>query len=114
MAAATSVGGNRQDGADYKPCVLKATTSQQSISMNPDLEYLLQHTGKDASNNASTVEIYLAFDGTVDADASEGADKAILMNQQPMPIGPGLDILKYRSSAEACFNVIPGPFHREL
>lgn len=90
--------------------VLVAGTGQAQVALNPDREYTVVHDGEDAAGAGDTNTIYLATDGNVDADASEGADKFKLKNGRAAVIGPGKEVLKFKCAAGApTFSVDPGP-----
>jgi hypothetical protein len=105
----TSTGGTRKI-PDYKTQVLVASTSEGSVILNPDLEYILMHDGEDNTGASDSNTIYLSFSGSVDADASEGSDKAKLIETRSFPVGPGLSLMKFKTAAGGpTFTVIPGP-----
>jgi len=101
---------------DLDPAVVLATTTEQAIILHSDREYDLQHDGEDETGAASVVTIYLAVgSGSVDADSSEGSNKAKLLNGRFLTIGPGVRILKFKTgSGKATFTIIGSARYRGL
>jgi len=94
---------------DYKPAVVLASGTEDSVSLERHKRYHLYHDGEDASGNACTQTIYLRCNAdTVDADTSEGANKAKLKSGGNLTIGPGVDTLYFKMASEDCtFTIIP-------
>ena len=87
-----------------------ANTAEASVTLDPQRSYLLQHNGLAAAGSADTNTIFLSFDATVDNDVSAEEDKFLLINVQPIVVGPGVSNLNYRSAAGVpTFSVMPGP-----
>lgn len=105
MSNPTSVG-----VSDGNPAVLEATTTLQAVTLDPQREYTVGHDGEDTAGSSSTGSVYLAVDAAVDNDASEGANKAKLINGRSLVIGPGVGVLKFRTaSGSPTFTINPGP-----
>lgn len=95
---------------DGLPAVIVTGTGEVTVSLNQDREYTIAHRGQDASGGADTATIYLAVDAATDADASEGANKAILKSGEALSLCGGVNVLRLKTASGApTVNIIPGP-----
>lgn len=93
-----------------KPAVLQATTTEDSVQLQSDREYSIGHDGEQNDGTADSNTIYLSFVADVDADESEGADKAKLISGRSLVVGPGVAVLKFATEAGSpTMTVVPGP-----
>ena len=93
---------------DDKPVVLEVTTVESSIVLDPDRDYTCVHSGEDTSGNPVTNTAYLSSSAGVDADASEGDDKAKLLDGGSITVGPGWKALYFATEAGApTMTVVP-------
>jgi hypothetical protein len=92
------------------PAVLKATTTEGSVTLDPLRQYTVQHLGVDDSGVNSVDIVALATSADTDADFSEGADKVILLPEEKAPVGPGKATLKFKAKAGTIMlNVLVDP-----
>lgn len=95
------------------PVVLEATSSQQTITINPYKWHEIEHFGEDASGSSASDAIYLAFERageslTVDADASEGANKWKLRDGKKLLLPPGVGLIAFKTgSGSPTFGINP-------
>ncbi len=103
MANPTSIAG--------VPAVIVVNPAGGNVTIDPLREYTLKHDGEATDGTASTDIIYLSLALAVDADGSEGADKAKLCAGDVIVLGPGLTTINFATAAgdEATMTVIPSP-----
>jgi len=86
---------------DELPAVLAASTTEQTIALSTQRRYTFLHDGEDVSAAPDSATIYLAYYSTVDADASEGGNKAKLKGDRIIEVGPGISSVRFKTSAGA-------------
>jgi hypothetical protein len=76
---------------DYVPALIATSTTPVVLTVNPNKQYLLYHTGLAAADGATgeTDAVMLGFNGTT-AAVGGGAATGLLVSTQRMVIGPGL------------------------
>lgn len=84
-----------------KPATIVTSTTAQSVTLDPDCEYLLIHTGIGASLAADENPIFISVAATVTVTDAEGADKLILANGMTLPIGPNVSNINIDVAAGA-------------
>ena len=91
---------------DASYSVLSATTTEASVTLNPDRIYALAHDGEDNAGAASTSTIYLSTASPVTASAAEGSNKIKLLAGRVYYVGPGVTVLYFKTaSGSATFSV---------
>lgn len=104
---------NPTTAVSEKWAVLQATTSEQTLTLDPGRAYILAHNDRDISGVAASDTIYLADNASVDNDDSEGPNKCMLISGRVVQVGPGVTTLKYRLAAGAAtsptFQLLFGP-----
>ena len=83
---------------NYEPALIATTTTASSTTLDPNVQYMLQHNGIDESGNAQTEYIMIATDDST-AAAGSGAGKGILTTSNTVLVGPGITTLKFDASA---------------
>ena len=86
---------------DDVPAVIVTSTGGDDITLNPDRRYHVAHDGETNAGAASAVTVYLSFSAAVDADESEGADKAKLIAGRSIPVPAGTRLLRTKLKAAA-------------
>lgn len=82
----------------------------QTVSLNPDQEYLVRHLSKDNAGGAATDPIFFTTDGTTTPTSSyaEGKDRfTLLSSDAQIPFGPGISTLKFISAGAPVFDLLP-------
>lgn len=91
------------------PAAIKVTTSQAAVTLNGSRSHTLKHNRVDSSGAASSVTVFLAFDGNVTADYAEGTDKGFVLDGDYLPLPPGIDRIAFKTaSGEAMVSILPG------
>ncbi len=91
---------------------IAASTSLQSLALNPLREYSLAHNGKDASGSDAAGLVVLSTEAAPVADWSEGSGRLQLPDGRSVTVGPGISQLYYVSAAGApTIAVIAGSFN---
>jgi hypothetical protein len=102
MANATAI--------DENPTILEATSSPQSVTLNPRKRYTIFHDGlEDDDSTVSTGNIYISR-GIVDPDdtGDEGQNNFRLKNGRALTIGPGWTAFSFEAAAGSpTMSVIP-------
>jgi len=80
---------------------LKATTTQQTLNLDPDRLYWLAHCGTIDDGTASDTPVYFAADDDVVATSAEGANKLVLSANLMLAVGPGVSELSFKLAAGA-------------
>lgn len=92
-----------------KPAVIDTGTGASSVALDPRRAYGLAHDGEDNAGDADLNTVYLALSASVDADGSEGDDKAKLVPGRALIVGPNVDTLKFQTAAGGpTFTIVPG------
>ena len=78
--------------------VLTAAGSNSVVTLNPDREYELLHTGLDAGGNVTADEVWGTTDATTPT-ADQGASKFTLISGGRLRVGPGVTTLTLKASA---------------
>lgn len=96
---------------DGQPAILAVPSAQaEQVTLNPDRQYSVQHTGKQADGDTDVNDVYLSTSSAVDPDASEGADKYIIASgNDPVTLPPGIAVLKFQSGGTPTIKIMPGP-----
>lgn len=90
------------------PLVLNATTSEASITLDPDKTYTVAHNAKTNGGVDATETIYCSDEASITATAAEGANKLILYYTRSAIIGPGVNTLYFVTAANsATFTLAP-------
>ncbi|MGE3667683.1 MAG: hypothetical protein AB7G51_13805 [Steroidobacteraceae bacterium] len=96
------------DAIDVYPAVVAASSTPDTVALNPMVAYSIAHDAEDASGTPDENTIYLSFSDTVDADSSAGTNKAKLLAGRAMPIRRGVKQIRFASAAGApTFTVVP-------
>lgn len=82
---------------DSLPAQLEATTTKDSVTLNPEQSYRLTHNQVDEGGNADVDEIMLGFNGTT-AAAGSGAKLGTLSYLCPVTIRR-VSTLEFKASA---------------
>ena len=94
---------------DGRPAVLAVPSGPaEQVTLNPDRQYSIAHTGKDTGGATAGQDVYLATEASVDADGSEGPDKYILADGEFIVLPPGIGVLKFQSAGTPTIKVMPG------
>lgn len=102
MANATSIAG--------VPALLAASTANQSIALDPEREYTVQHLAFDVSGVAAETAIFLGIDATAVASYAASATKAVLQSAKALIVGPNVLALNFiTASGTPTFQLIPAP-----
>lgn len=106
MANPTSIGVN-----DPYPAVLLIGTTKITVDLDPRKEYMIYHDREDDSGSSNVETVYMTFHHpNVDADQSEGANKAKLIDGRELPIGPGIGrMMLQTASGSVTVTVAPNP-----
>lgn len=83
-----------------EPSTVGTSNSETSLSLDPTRMYTLAHDREDASHAADANTIYLGFAG-VAADGANGLNKFKLLDGRVLEIGPGVNIVRYKSAGGA-------------
>jgi len=81
--------------------MLKATTTQQALALDPDRMYWLAHCGKTDAGADSDTPVYFAADDDVTATPAEGGNKLVLSTNLILAVGPGVRTLYFKLNAAA-------------
>lgn len=104
MANPSSLTGN--------PAVLEATTTGQSVDLQPGRIYTLVHNGYTTGGSASTSPIFCSFDSEPAADLAAEEHKFPLFTNRSIRIGPGVSTLYFKTAIGApTFTVMPRVEH---
>lgn len=91
-----------------KPAILEATTTQDTVALDPWRRYSLSHNQVNTAGAGATQTIYLATAADVTASADSGADKAALIDIRTLVIGPGVSVLRFKTAAGSpTFTIVP-------
>lgn len=86
---------------DGELAVLVAGTDDVAVTLDPRREYTLAHDGENVSGSEDTNTVYLAIGAAATATAAEGANKFKLKNGRAVVVGPGADVLHFKTAAGA-------------
>lgn len=92
-----------------KPYVVGASSTEGTLTLDRDREYLVRHNGQNASGSA-TEPIFFAYDEAVTASWAEDNNKIGLNAGETTAVGPGCSTLHYKTaSGTPTFTIVPGP-----
>jgi len=93
--------------------MFKATTTKQSITLDPDRMYQVTHAGFTDAGADSETPIYVMADDAAVVGPAEGANKLPVTTDLVPVVGPGVSTLYYQLEATAADNpmllVLAGP-----
>lgn len=92
-----------------RPATVEVTTSESTLTLDPNRTYTLLHLGVDTSNAAATGEVYGDVGGDRAATLAADADKMVLQSEKAIVIGPGLSSYNLITASDSpVVQVIPG------
>lgn len=95
------------DGKDYSPAILVTGGSKDSVTLDLNKSYLLSHNGVQADGSTGdTALIQCSVDDT-DPNPAAGTERFLLLDGEPIMIGPGISTLTFKSGGTPTFSVIP-------
>lgn len=90
------------------PAFYDGAGGETIVTLDPNRQYEVQHTGLDAGGTAATDEIWINTDGTTTPDGAGGTREATLIAGVPVYLGPGLTTIKMHISGGApCATISP-------
>lgn len=91
-----------------KPFTIIASSTEADIILETDLQYWLQHNVVDASLSANTEIVYFSTASNVVATSAAGDGKFLLLPDHPVPIGPGINRVYYKTaSGSVSVSILP-------
>lgn len=92
---------------DGAVATLTATSTPESVALNPHRAYSLGHTQLDSAGAASTHPVFISTDGASTPDAGEGDHLGVVIPGMPVPLRRGVTTLSFATlSGEACLLVV--------
>ena len=93
---------------DTEPSTIETSVTASSISVNPARTYTIAHDNEDAAHALDRSTIYLGFNAAA-PDGTVGINKFKLLAGRAVDIGPGVEVVQYKSAGGApTFAIAPG------
>lgn len=98
-----------------KPFTILAGSTEADILLATDLQYWLQHNVLDGSAAASTAPVFIGTSATITATDAAGDNKFVLLPDHPIPVGPGISRLYYKTAAaNVSISILPSEHARGM